>query len=151
MHVLGPPVQCMEPGIIIEPPPANMITVKGENLQLHSSVHGFILCHFGIYSSWNISSLHFNGSLNIHNNSTNPNYYLAVYQTEDYCVFINQLIIRNISLDLNEAILTCIESTDEYGRQLVSSSNVKIKVIFTTCMDKAVYGIAGSFKGVKFS
>ena len=116
----------MNPGIIIESPPAHMITVKGENLQLNSSVHGFTLCHFTIYSSWNISSLHFNGSINIHDNSTNPNYYLAVYQTEDNCVFVNQLTVRNISLDLNGAILTCIESIDEYGSQVVSACNVKM-------------------------
>ena len=126
MHVLDPSFECMDPGIIIESPPANMIIVKGENLQLHCSVHGFILCYFGIYSSWNISSLHFSGSINIHDNSTNPNYYLAVYQTEDICVFVNQLTVRNISLDLNEAILTCIESIDEYGSQVVSTFNVKM-------------------------
>ena len=118
----------MDPGIIIESPPANMIAVKGENLQLNCSVHGFILCHFTIHSTWNISSSHFNGSINIHDNSTNPNYYLAIYQTEDYCVFINQLSIRNISLDLNDAILTCIESIDENGSQrpVLSSRNVSL-------------------------
>ena len=125
MYVLDPPFECMDPGIIIESPPANMITVKGENLQLHSSVHGFVLCHFAIYSSWNISSSHFNGTISIHDNSTNPNYYLAVYQTEDNCVFVNQLTVCNISLDLNGAILTCIESIDEYGSQVVSTLMLK--------------------------
>ena len=126
MYVLDPPFECMDPGIIIESPPANLTTVKGENLQLQCSVHGFILCYFTIYSSWNISSPHFNGSTNIHDNSTNPNYHLAVYQTEDYCIFINELTVRNISLDLNGAILTCIESIDEYGSQVVSACNVKM-------------------------
>ena len=126
MHVLDPTFECMDPGIIIESQPVNMITVKGENLQLHCSVHGFVLCHFTIHSIWNISSSQFNGSTNIHDNSTNPNYYLAVYQTKDYCVFINKLTVRNISLDLNGAILTCIESLDEYGSQVVSTFNVKM-------------------------
>ena len=126
MHVLDPTFECMDPGIIIEPPPADMITVKGENLQLHCSVHGFALCHFTIHSTWNISSSHFNGTINIHDNFTDPNYYLAIYQTEEYCVFINQLIMHNVSFDLNGAILTCIESTDEYGSHLISAFNVTL-------------------------
>ena len=126
IHVLDPPVECMDPGMITESPPANMITVKGENLQLHCSVCGFVLCYFPFYSTWNISLPYFNGTINIHDNFTDPNYYLAIYQTEEYCVFINQLIIRNVSFDLNGAILTCIESTDEYGSHLISAFNVTL-------------------------
>ena len=125
IHVLGPPVVCMNPGVIIKSPPSSMITVKGENLKLNCSVNGTVLCNFNLYSTWNISSCHINRSINIHDNSTNPNYHLAVYQTKD-CEFINQLTIHNISLDVNEAILTCIESADENGKQLLSSSNVKM-------------------------
>ena len=122
--ILDFPIDCKEPGMIIEPPLSNMITVTGECIQLHCSVHGSILCYVSYYSVWNISSPHFNRSINIHDNSTDPNYYLAVFQTEDYCIFINQLMIRNVSLDLNGAILTCIESIDEYGKQLFSARNV---------------------------
>ena len=100
----------MHPGMIIRSPPNNVTTVKGESLQLYCSVHGFVLCDSCFHSTWNISSPGFNGTINIQDNSSNPNYYLAVYQTEDHCVFINQLTINNISLHLNGAILTCIES-----------------------------------------
>ena len=123
LHI-EPPVDCMYPGMIIQSPPTTMTTVKGECLQLFCSVHGFVLCDHTFYSIRNISSPKFNGSINIHDNSTYPNYSLAVYQNEDYCIFINQLIIHNVSLDLNGAILTCIESIDEYGRQLLSARNV---------------------------
>ena len=107
--------------MIIESPPPTMITVKGECLQLFCSVRGFVLCYSPFYSIWNISSPKFNGTINIHDNSTDPNYYLAIYQTEDYCIFINQLTICNVSLNLNGAILSCIESIDENGRQLLST------------------------------
>ena len=105
--------------MIIESPPPNMTTVKGECLQLFCSVRGFVLCdsESPSYSIWNISSPKFNGTINIHDNSTDPNYYLAVYQTEDYCIFINQLTVCNVSLDLNGALLICIESFDKNGRQ----------------------------------
>ena len=106
--------------MIIQSPPSNMTTVKGEYLQLFCSVHGFVLCDSPFYSIWNISSPKFNGSITIHDNSTDPNYSLAIYQTQDYCIFINQLIIHNVSLDLNGTILTCIESIDENGRQPLS-------------------------------
>ena len=110
--------------MIIESPPSNMLTVKGADLQLYCSVHGFVLCDLTFYNTWNISSPH-NGSRNIHDNFTDPIYYLiAVYQTENFCIFINQLTIRNVLLDLNGAILTCIESIDEYGTQLLSAHNV---------------------------
>ena len=107
--------------MIVKSPPSNMTTVKGEYLQLFCSVHGFVLCDLSFYSIWNISSPHLKRIISIHDNSTDPNYYLAVYQTEDYCIFINQLTIRNVSLDLNGAILTCIESIDKNGRQLLST------------------------------
>ena len=95
--------------MIIRSSPNNVSTVKGECLQLYCLVHGFVLCDSPLYSTWNISSPGFNGTISIHDNSSNPNYYLAVYQTYQ-CVFINQLTIHNISLDLDGAILTCIES-----------------------------------------
>ena len=107
--------------MIIESPPPTMITVKGQCLQLFCSVRGFVLCDSPFYSIWNISSPKFNGTITIHDNSTDPNYYLAIYQTEDYCIFINQLTICNVSLNLNGAILSCIESIDENGRQLLST------------------------------
>ena len=127
MYVLDDPDHCKDPGMIVELSPRNMITVKGEYLQLFCSVHGFVLCDpTTFYSIWNISSPHFKRIISIHDNFTDPNYYLAVYQTEDLCIFINQLTIRNISLDLNGAILTCIESIyiGENERKLLSTSNV---------------------------
>ena len=139
MHVLGPPFQCMDKGVIIDDDslPINMITVKGENLQLYCSVHGFVLCRFEFHSTWNISSPHFNGSVNIHDNFTNPNYYLAVYQSENLCIFINQLTIHNVSLHLNGAILTCIESIDENGSQqpVYSSHNISMSEFEMTFID----------------
>lgn len=114
--------------MIVESSPTNMTTVKGEYLQLFCSVYGFVLCGPPFYSIWNISSPHFERIISIHDNSTDPNYYLAIYQTEDLCIFINQLTIRNVSLDLNGTIFTCIESLDENGRQLLwkSTRNVTL-------------------------
>ena len=126
IHVLDPPVDCKDPGMIIESSPSTMTTVKGECLQLYCSVYGFVLCNPPFYSIWNISSPKFNGSITIHDNSTYPNYYLTVYQTEDYCIFNNQLTIQNVSLDLTEAVLACIESSDEYGKQPLSARNVTL-------------------------
>ena len=89
IHVLDPPVDCEDPWVVIESLATIMTTVKGECLQLLCSVHGFVHRDVTIYSVWNISSPKFNGSINIHDSSTYPNYYLAVYQTEDYCIFNN--------------------------------------------------------------
>ena len=129
----------MDKGVIIDDDssPINMITVKGENLRLYCSVHGFVLCRFEFHSTWNISSPHFNGSINIHDNSSNPSYYLAVYQTENLCIFINQLTIHNVSLHLNDAILTCIESIDENGSQrpVLSSHNISMSEFEMTFID----------------
>ena len=109
--------------MIIESPPPNMTTVKGGCLQLFCSVRGFVLCDPPFHSIWNISSPKFNGTINIHDNSTDRNYYLAIYQTDDYCIFINQLTICNVSLDLNGAVLICIESFYKNGRQPLSISH----------------------------
>ena len=56
-----------------------------------------------------------NKALNIHDNSTDL-FYLAVYQIDFIkCIFNNELIILNVSRELDGANLTCMESDYEHG------------------------------------
>ena len=112
---LEPPFSCHTPGFI-NPLPSYIITVVGQTIPV-ACLFREILWNFGMYSSWNVtfpSSQH-NKALNIQDNSTNL-YYLAVYQVDFIkCIFINKLIIHNVSRELDGANLTCMESDYEHG------------------------------------
>jgi len=120
---------CEEPGKIVKPPPSNIITVPGEHLQFTCLVEGREDSSF--YSSWNVSS--FNASSqqsevkNIHDNFTNPNYLVTTYpivMSPTNCEFANQLTILSVSLELNGANFTCIESLDEDGKEPLLQQSV---------------------------
>ena len=65
-------------------------------------------------------------ALNIHNNSTDQ-YYLAVYQIDFIkCIFINKLIIYNVSRELDGANLTCMESDYEHGMNPMFEQTTKM-------------------------
>ena len=108
-------LSCHPPGFI-NSLPSYIITVVGQTVPV-TCLFRAILWNFGLYSSWNVtfpSSQH-NKALNIHDNSTKL-FNLAVYQIDCLkCISNNELIISNVSRELNGANLTCIESDDECG------------------------------------
>ena len=112
---LEPPFSCHTPGFIISLP-SRINTVVGQTIPV-TCLFRAILQNFSPNSSWNVtfpSSQH-TKAINIHDNSTDL-FYLAVYQLDFIkCIFINKLIIRNVSQELNRANLTCIESDYEHG------------------------------------
>ena len=123
---LEPPFSCHTPGFI-NSLPSRIITAVGQTIPV-TCLFRAILWNFGLYSSWNVtfpSSQH-TKALNIHDNSTDL-FYLVVYQIDFInCIFINKLIIRNVSQELNGANLTCIESNNEHEMNPMFKQSVTI-------------------------
>ena len=122
--ILIGPVACKDPGMVIESPPREIITVKGQDILLNCSVKGTVSS--SLCSSWNVSfppSQH-RQDMNIHDNSTNT-YHVAIYTT-DLCIFVNRLIILNASLEQNNTTFSCIESVHQNGIEPLYRNNTAV-------------------------
>jgi len=100
-------------------PQKNIMTVKGESILLHCLFKGNLEILWPSLSSYWMIGPHDQRRepTYITDNSTDP-YRIAVYQTclsEDGCCcnFTNQLIIKNVPLELHNVSLTCGEVLDE--------------------------------------
>ena len=117
------PIVCDNPAHVTQPLRNVTMTVQGEFIQLNCLFKGNLaLLDTSLTSYWNINlppAQQHDGPLYVYDNSTDP-YLIAVYQTcltsnASCCNFINQLTIRNASLSLNNAKLTCTEGLSIAG------------------------------------